>query len=513
MWRRSSSHSRGSPPRARGTPCRGQRPAGRLRITPACAGNTGPRSVRSGGGADHPRVRGEHGYRGSGRSSYSGSPPRARGTLSQVALLQQVCRITPACAGNTRRRRSGHGRQRDHPRVRGEHETSRFHEATMNGSPPRARGTHPDPHQGTGGEGITPACAGNTAGHTHTRSTLPDHPRVRGEHWFPRASPHRRSGSPPRARGTRDRGRGRPAARRITPACAGNTPLRSPPAGPDADHPRVRGEHTAPASPRTRGGGSPPRARGTHDEAGDAVDDGRITPACAGNTAGSPCNCAAVRGSPPRARGTPAQLSLCLGQIGITPACAGNTRQARAPCRRATDHPRVRGEHPMVTEDTVMTTGSPPRARGTRLFRRALADQLRITPACAGNTPDRQALSRGMSDHPRVRGEHLKPGAERLAQLGSPPRARGTRCRRAVGIRSARITPACAGNTAQQTCTRPPPWDHPRVRGEHAVIRQINEDTVGSPPRARGTLLTEVAAEPCRGITPACAGNTHWKRR
>ena len=50
----------------------------------------------------------------------SGSPPRVRGKLERVEVLQAVVRITPACAGKTKvdlERRADEG---DHPRVCGE---------------------------------------------------------------------------------------------------------------------------------------------------------------------------------------------------------------------------------------------------------------------------------------------------------------------------------------------------------------------------------------------------------
>ncbi len=91
----------GSPPRARGT--RGGKRPLRLsrRITPACAGNTARSGSSTWATADHPRVRGEHRSSPSRTSAGNGSPPRARGTRAPERGSDDRVRITPACAGNT----------------------------------------------------------------------------------------------------------------------------------------------------------------------------------------------------------------------------------------------------------------------------------------------------------------------------------------------------------------------------------------------------------------------------
>ena len=233
--------------------------------------------------------------------------------------------------------------------------------------------------------------------------------------------------------------------------------------------------------------GSPPHARGTPltDEGGDAVD--RITPACAGNTTpvgvawslvkdhprmrgehpGSSSAPQDMHGSPPHARGTRRRSISRDRSRRITPACAGNTRTRPARSRSGRDHPRMRGEHPDTLMVMLRAIGSPPHARGTRDLRRPAVAVRGITPACAGNTERGGAMQRNDEDHPRMRGEHSLLRDFQSLFGGSPPHARGTRAQFAVARRGVRITPACAGNT---TGRRSPPagdWDHPRMRGEH----------------------------------------------
>ena len=111
----------GSAPRARGTHPVAHDGLEQDRISPACAGNTIPRGRGNPRGPDQPRVRGEHPDSSRSAATVGGSAPRARGTLHYVAVGVSQDRISPACAGNTRRTCPRHGRVTDQPRVRGEH--------------------------------------------------------------------------------------------------------------------------------------------------------------------------------------------------------------------------------------------------------------------------------------------------------------------------------------------------------------------------------------------------------
>ena len=135
-----------------------------------------------------------------------GSPPRVRGIqINRMMKLEEV-RITPACAGSTMRKKPKLFAIEDHPRVCGEYfECQKWHLNRL-GSPPRVRGIRPlylcvlflkqdhpprvrgIPHvfiQDEGGQGITPACAGNTNHYANTAGPTEDHPRVCGEYPLP----------------------------------------------------------------------------------------------------------------------------------------------------------------------------------------------------------------------------------------------------------------------------------------------------------------------------------------
>ena len=257
------------------------------------------------------------------------------------------------------------------------------------GSSPRARGTLKAPDGGKTRWRIIPACAGNTAERRVMPRPASDHPRVRGEHSFHRARANVAVGSSPRARGTPVRSTAPYQERRIIPACAGNTTSARSSNGGSPDHPRVRGEHHREPRRAKRRAGSSPRARGTQLE--------QITPELVTR---------------------------------IIPACAGNTCDRDGRDCTGADHPRVRGEHPGPNVSSDHATGSSPRARGTRARRMRSVECSRIIPACAGNTLTSRTGREVEADHPRVRGEHPTV-TEPMAQAGgSSPRARGTPCRR-----------------------------------------------------------------------------------
>ncbi len=258
---------------------------------------------------------------------------------------------------------------------------------------------------------ISPACAGNTSGVMRCAHLAADQPRVRGEHPTASAGLWHRPGSAPRARGTHRRQYLTLNNTRISPACAGNTAGRRSSWARCSDQPRVRGEHAGVGGRDSGVHGSAPRARGTHEDGRHADRGGRISPACAGNTA-----------------------ELTAVTSTISPACAGNT----------VDGYLVR-----------YPGGSAPRARGTPIGGLGVVLFWRISPACAGNTGSRRGLNqprvRGehamRTDQPRVRGEHGSNPMQRQLANGSAPRARGTRADLLDYRRAERISPACAGNT------------------------------------------------------------------
>ena len=95
----------GSPPRVRELPFLRCSACGFPGITPACAGITYNFCIVRIESKDHPRVCGNYCPPGRAHAAKQGSPPRVRELLDRALLDLHPARITPACAGITRRNR------------------------------------------------------------------------------------------------------------------------------------------------------------------------------------------------------------------------------------------------------------------------------------------------------------------------------------------------------------------------------------------------------------------------
>ncbi len=253
----------GSSPRVRGTQrrCRGQPTV--LRFIPACAGNSAKEERCCRILAVHPRVCGELVYASYGAKTEIGSSPRVRGTLGihqrQRSRLQVHPRVCGELSSSTRRERNDAGssprvrgtrprravRRRCpavHPRVCGELEVCQACRNAYDGSSPRVRGTLGTSRSRKRDLRFIPACAGNSCSWLFACWMTTVHPRVCGElSSTPRCSASR-TGSSPRVRGTRAGFELDNFSRRFIPACAGNSPRRSPSTPQRTVHPRVCGE-------------------------------------------------------------------------------------------------------------------------------------------------------------------------------------------------------------------------------------------------------------------------------
>ena len=278
----------------------------------------------------------------------TGSPPHARGRRIRVFEHFLPVRITPACAGKTAGSVDSVGGGPDHPRMRGEDNGPATHLIPLPGSPPHARGRQEISQLQVVEGRITPACAGKTERRNIDDLVQGDHPRMRGEDAPRWLSTDLRDGSPPHARGRHEDSTVDPIRRRITPACAGKTGGSTLAVNSAADHPRMRGEDRALASPIVY-----------------------------------------LVGSPPHARGRPRPSMRCTPAAGITPACAGKTRRGRGSSGHFPDHPRMRGEDVVEKGELGVDAGSPPHARGRRYGSLRCAQLWGITPACAGKTGPR----------------------------------------------------------------------------------------------------------------------------
>ena len=110
----------GSPPHVRGKVPNMGGICVAIGITPACAGKSPRRTLCNSASRDHPRMCGEK-LPGFGHDpGDQGSPPHMRGKVPHLLLGAGEMGITPACAGKSTRRGMRSGRVRDHPRMCGE---------------------------------------------------------------------------------------------------------------------------------------------------------------------------------------------------------------------------------------------------------------------------------------------------------------------------------------------------------------------------------------------------------
>ena len=153
--------------------------------------------------------------------------PRARSRRAIVGDLDDPpscsCRFIPASAGNTPHGQAQRQPFSVHPRIRGEHSSSRKDRRFSGGSSPHPRGTQPGPKQLRGRRRFIPASAGNTGRPNSRFSRIAVHPRIRGEHVDAVNTLHRRAGSSPHPRGTLFGLPFRYTQFRFIPASAGNT--------------------------------------------------------------------------------------------------------------------------------------------------------------------------------------------------------------------------------------------------------------------------------------------------
>ena len=155
-----------------------------------------------------------------------------------------------------------------------------------------------------------------------------------------------------------------------------------------------------------------------------------------------------------------------------------------------TDHPRIRGEHDLDRPRTGRKT--------------------RIIPAYAGSTRLRAFADTRRRDHPRIRGEHSGQSQVAVGFDGSSPHTRGARVQHQPVKAQPRIIPAYAGSTRATARIWRAPRDHPRIRGEHGggwAWLTIGGGG-GSSPHTRGAqeVCGNYGAE--YGIIPAYAGST-----
>ena len=116
-------------------------------------------------------------------------------------------------------------------------------------------------------------------------------------------------------------------------------------------------------------------------------------------------------------------------------------------------------------------------------------------------------------DHPRIRGEHFSEFSPIAYVCGSSPHTRGALLQERHRVTGRRIIPAYAGSTVRRAHHFTPREDHPRIRGEHRRSVPGGCRKPGSSPHTRGALGEFWIPYADIGIIPAYAGSTRSPRR
>ena len=152
--------------------------------------------------------------------------------------------------------------------------------------------------------------------------------------------------------------------------------------------------------------------------------------------------------------------------------------------------------------------GPPPLARGPLDCALPKVVHSRSTPARAGTTRCWPAGGSSRTVHPRSRGDHVFILNVQVVHRGPPPLARGPRDELDETKAMLGSTPARAGTTRTGPRRTQPGSVHPRSRGDHGIDVCWVEEAEGPPPLARGPHLSVLAGTDWIRSTPARAGTT-----
>ena len=243
------------------------------------------------------------------------------------------------------------------------------------------------------------------------RTSLRDHPRIRGEHGLLGPDVSSGQGSSPHTRGAQSAARPEGRFHGIIPAYAGSTRIPDPrrSQGPGSsphtrgaptwtsfggasvwDHPRIRGEHFMNVRNAAPSPGSSPHTRGAHERHVVIYECGRIIPAYAGSTQRAPDLHGPGPGSSPHTRGAHPRPHPIRHPARIIPAYAGSTRSPSSKPHGKADHPRIRGEHRYGAVRSSLQGGSSPHTRGAPVGDEDEPSADGIIPAYAGSTRTRR---------------------------------------------------------------------------------------------------------------------------
>ena len=258
-----------------------------------------------------------------------------------------------------------------------------------------------------------------------------------------------RSGSPPRVRSRQQQPVAHQRRDGITSACAEQTALAAGAGSASGDHLRVCGADLVTNPVLTTAPGSPPRVRSRREDDASAAARRGITSACAEQTMVMP-PALVTRQDHLRVCGADEiKLRVMPREVRITSACAEQTVRPFWTRCAPWDHLRVCGADHMLCGQTHEREGSPPRVRSRLASLRHHPRSPGIISACAEQTSRSSFPLRACRDHLRVCGADPDSFGSLRTIMGSPPRVRSRLKGIDIGHILLRITSACAEQTEE----------------------------------------------------------------
>ena len=172
----------------------------------------------------------------------AGSSPRAWGTRGETTTLEVEYRFIPTCMGNSVPPHTLTPRRPVHPHVHGELKQAQETGKPVVGSSPRAWGTPVRRDPSHLSIRFIPTCMGNSRSTTGPATRRSVHPHVHGELYVQTPDAGFRVGSSPRAWGTLEIAGEALEPVRFIPTCMGNSQGCPGQGGHLAVHPHVHGE-------------------------------------------------------------------------------------------------------------------------------------------------------------------------------------------------------------------------------------------------------------------------------
>ena len=210
----------------------------------------------------------------------------------------------------------------------------------------------------------------------------------------------------------------------------------------------------------------------------------------------------------PLTRGKPRPSSTRRRALRLISAHTGKTPRLSDRSCHVTAHPRSREENIDAWQLPERHVGSSPLTRGKRTLRVTAGILRRLIPAHAGKTVQAENPNSQHRAHPRSRGENGRIMADTTSGAGSSPLTRGKLEIAIPDPRVARLIPAHAGKTPDDTSIHTSVQAHPRSRGENQILDLVAGKGRGSSPLTRGKLSPTPTVRVLMGLIPAHAGKT-----